>query len=185
MGSADFFMRHRALPWPVPSIRLRIWFVTVVLGAITLQIPGLRAQTTSTIEGIVADQQGLPVAGAEIHVLNSGMGIDRSAKSESDGTYRVLGLLAGTYTVTVFKTGFVPMTVRNLEVTVNQTVTLNLSLKLGGQTEKVEVSGVAPLLESTTSSSGTTILPQQIEQMPRSEERRVGKECRSRWSPYH
>ena len=166
MGSADFFMRHRALPWPVPSIRLRIWFVTVVLGAITLQIPGLRAQTTSTTEGIVADQQGLPVAGAEIHVLNSGMGIDRSAKSESDGTYRVLGLLAGTYTVTVFKTGFVPTTVRNLEVTVNQTVTLNLSLKLGGQTEKVEVSGVAPLLESTTSSSGTTILPQQIEQMP-------------------
>ena len=23
------------------------------------------------------------------------------------------------------------------------------------------------------------------EKMPRSEERRVGKECRSRWSPYH
>ena len=65
MGSADFFMRHRALPWPVPSIRLRIWFVTVVLGAITLQIPGLRAQTTSTTEGIVADQQGLPVAGRQ------------------------------------------------------------------------------------------------------------------------
>ena len=27
--------------------------------------------------------------------------------------------------------------------------------------------------------------PQQINQSPRSEERRVGKECRSRWSPYH
>ena len=24
-----------------------------------------------------------------------------------------------------------------------------------------------------------------IEDIPRSEERRVGKECRSRWSPYH
>ena len=23
------------------------------------------------------------------------------------------------------------------------------------------------------------------EELPRSEERRVGKECRSRWSPYH
>src|SRR2546429_2035691 len=56
MGSADFFMRHRALPWPVPSIRLRIWFVTVVLGAITLQIPGLRAQTTSTTEGIRSEE---------------------------------------------------------------------------------------------------------------------------------
>ena len=31
-------------------------------------------------------------------------------------------------------------------------------------------------------SSGTIDLPVTI---PRSEERRVGKECRSRWSPYH
>ena len=27
--------------------------------------------------------------------------------------------------------------------------------------------------------------PEQDRDMPRSEERRVGKECRSRWSPYH
>jgi hypothetical protein len=129
-------------------------------------MPGLSAQTTSTIEGTVADQQGLPVAGAEIDVLNSAMAMHRTAKSESDGTYRVTGLPAGIYTLTVSKSGFAPTTVRNLEVTVNQIIALNLSLKLEGQTEKVEVSGVVPLLESTTSSSGTTILPRQIEQMP-------------------
>ena len=28
-------------------------------------------------------------------------------------------------------------------------------------------------------------LASSIAQLPRSEERRVGKECRSRWSPYH
>ena len=27
--------------------------------------------------------------------------------------------------------------------------------------------------------------PQEVYQVMRSEERRVGKECRSRWSPYH
>ena len=27
--------------------------------------------------------------------------------------------------------------------------------------------------------------PQELEILARSEERRVGKECRSRWSPYH
>src|SRR2546430_9932020 len=31
----------------------------------------------------------------------------------------------------------------------------------------------------------TGISPKEIEQRLRSEERRVGKECRSRWSPYH
>src|SRR5258706_9153227 len=29
------------------------------------------------------------------------------------------------------------------------------------------------------------LLPQQLPEEYRSEERRVGKECRSRWSPYH
>ena len=28
-------------------------------------------------------------------------------------------------------------------------------------------------------------IPKWSEKYPRSEERRVGKECRSRWSPYH
>ena len=44
-----------------------------------------------------------------------------------------------------------------------------------------------PILES---SSQVTIMPKRLIAMKlfmkeRSEERRVGKECRSRWSPYH
>ena len=31
----------------------------------------------------------------------------------------------------------------------------------------------------------SAIEPAPLEKLPRSEERRVGKECRSRWSPYH
>ena len=146
-------------------LKFRSFILSLLLIGLVSCMP-VWAQTTSMIEGIVTDQQGLAVTGAEIHVVNGAMGIDRTAKSEDDGTYRVLGLPAGTYTLTASKTGFVLTTVRNLEVTVNQTVTLNLSLKLGGQTEKVEVTSVAPLLESTTSSSGATISPQQIEQMP-------------------
>src|SRR5215510_12017748 len=159
MRCAKFFMGHRISFWLVPWIGFRACLVGLVLSAMTCLMPGLSAQTTSTIEGTVADQQGLPVAAAEIHVLNSAMAVDRTAKTESDGTYRVPGLPAGIHMLTVSKSGFVSTTVRNLEVTVNHIVTLNLSLKLGGQTETVEVSGVAPLLESTTSSSGTIILP--------------------------
>ena len=33
--------------------------------------------------------------------------------------------------------------------------------------------------------SGDWIVPHLLGQFSRSEERRVGKECRSRWSPYH
>ncbi len=39
-------------------------------------------------------------------------------------------------------------------------------------------------IKTGLASMGTSLTAQQIQQM-RSEERRVGKECRSRWSPYH
>ena len=114
----------------------------------------------------MTDQQGLAVPGAEIHIANSAIRVERSAVTNPEGAYRVSGLPAGTYTVTVSKAGFTPEAIRNLEFTVNNIVTQNFTLRLGGQTQTVEVSGVASLLETTTSSSGTTILPQDIEQMP-------------------
>ena len=40
----------------------------------------------------------------------------------------------------------------------------------------------APAEEKTI---GGIIIPDSAKEKPRSEERRVGKECRSRWSPYH
>src|SRR3712207_8943486 len=44
---------------------------------------------------------------------------------------------------------------------------------------------VAGLLEALDRSCGVRGLEAQHDQAVRSEERRVGKECRSRWSPYH
>ena len=47
------------------------------------------------------------------------------------------------------------------------------------------------LAEGITKEQGDAILKelkairQELNQIKRSEERRVGKECRSRWSPYH
>ena len=41
------------------------------------------------------------------------------------------------------------------------------------------------ILELTDTVSERQMKNQLLDDMPRSEERRVGKECRSRWSPYH
>src|SRR5712671_2765374 len=145
---------------------IAILLPVLIITGMNLFAPTLDAQTTSVLEGTVTDQQGLAVAAVEIHIIERALGIDRKAASGTDGNYRVIGLPAGTYTITASKSGFVTQTIRNLELTLNNTITLNFTLKLGGQTETIEVSGGAPLLESTTSSSGATILPQQIEQMP-------------------
>jgi hypothetical protein len=126
----------------------------------------LQAQTTSVVEGTVTDQQSLALAGADIRVSSAALAIDRHTATDASGVYRVIGLAAGVYTITASKTDFVLETLSPLEVTVNRKITLNMVLRVEGQIEKVEVAGVAPLLEITTSSSGATIVPAQIEQMP-------------------
>ncbi|MGB2901714.1 MAG: TonB-dependent receptor [Candidatus Acidiferrum sp.] len=132
-----------------------------------LAVPSsLRPQTTSVVEGMVNDPQGLALAGAAVEITNPTLGIDRRALSGADGTFRIAGLPAGIYVVTTSSSGFSAKTVRGLELSVNRTFILDMVLNVEGQAERVEVSGVTPLLESATSSTGGTILPAQIDQMP-------------------
>ena len=56
------------------------------------------------------------------------------------------------------------------------TVTSNLAAAFANMGKRVIQIGCDPKADSTINLLGGE---------PRSEERRVGKECRSRWSPYH
>src|ERR1700737_365573 len=135
-------------------------------GMVFLFAPSVWGQTTSAVEGTVTDQQGLAIGGVEICVSSATLAIERRTATENAGTFRVVGLSPGVYAIRASKTGFVPETFSSLEITLNRTFTLNIRLKVGVQIETVEVAGAAPVLDVTTSSTGQTILPAQIEQMP-------------------
>src|SRR2546428_1825445 len=73
--------------------------------------------------------------------------------------------------------------IRDLIVTGVQTCALPISGVGVDQFSSVERQCVVPSLRSRLDASGN---PQRRNVLTRrSEERRVGKECRSRWSPYH
>jgi outer membrane receptor protein involved in Fe transport len=131
-----------------------------------LLAPFLSAQTTSTIAGTIRDTQGLAVAAAEIHATNGELAIDRSAASESDGTYRLAALPPGIYDLKASKDGFQTKLFTKIEVTLNRTLVYDITLQVGSMNQIVEVSSAVPLLETTVSSTGSTITPQQIEDMP-------------------
>jgi outer membrane receptor for ferrienterochelin and colicin len=128
--------------------------------------PSVLAQTTSTITGTARDKQGLAVAGAEVHVTNAELAIDRSTTTEADGSYRLSALPPGIYTIKASKDGFQTELVKELEVTLNRTLVYDFSLQVGSMSQTVEVSSAMPLLEPTISSTGSTITTQEIEDMP-------------------
>ena len=59
----------------------------------------------SSILGHVTDPSGASVPGARITVTNTQTGVSVQTVTGSEGTYSVPGLLAGTYDVTVEKSG--------------------------------------------------------------------------------
>ena len=61
-------------------------------------------------------------------------------------------------------------------------------LAVGGISEKVLAAlraGIRELVLPPPNEKDVMEIPAEIRKLTRSEERRVGKECRSRWSPYH
>jgi Carboxypeptidase regulatory-like domain/TonB dependent receptor/TonB-dependent Receptor Plug Domain len=124
------------------------------------------AQTTSTIEGNVIDRQGLGIGGAEVQVTGATLSTTKTVRTDSGGAYQIAGLPAGIYTMTVSRAGFATQVFEGLQITLNRTLNFNVSLEVGTVEQKVEVPAAPPLLETTSSSEGATVLPEQIENMP-------------------
>ena len=122
--------------------------------------------TTSTIEGTVTDANGAVVAGAEVKVSGTSLAAERATTTNEEGFYRLAALPAGTYTLTVTRTGFETST-SNIELTLNRTLTFDVQVTVGKVGEKVDVTSESqPLIEANASSTGATITPRQIKDFP-------------------
>lgn len=123
--------------------------------------------TTSTIEGTVKDAQGSVVAGADVTAKSDLLGVERTASSDANGFYRITALPAGNYSLSISHSGFAPRTLDNVELTVNRTSTVDIGLEVGNVQGQVDVSAEAQLLlDPTASSTGATVTPREILDMP-------------------
>jgi len=110
----------------------------------------------------LSDQSGALVPNAKIIATNQGTKIEYNAQSNDSGVYSMPFLPIGTYVVAVESSGFKKLVTNPIKLEVNQTARVDLRLELGEVTEIIEVGGVAPILqtESTTVGqviSGTTV----------------------------
>ena len=158
-GESNRAMRGRFGP---SSMALCLLFLFPLILA-----PSALAQTTtSTIEGTIKDAQGSVVAGAQIVVKSASLGIERSATSDANGFYRITALPAGNYSLKISHAGFAARDFDDVELTVNRTLTLDIPLEVGAVQGQVDVVAYAQLLNPTASSTGATVTPQQIKEMP-------------------
>jgi Carboxypeptidase regulatory-like domain len=117
------------------------------------------------VVGTVLDSQGAAVAGAEVSATNVATNVVAVTKTNNAGEYRFDHLLVGTYRITAKMTGFKAIT-EQVDVELNKTSTRNLSLTPGAASETIEVSGVPPTIDTTTSQLQGTYDERQMQDLP-------------------
>ncbi len=124
------------------------------------------AQHRGTIRGIVTDAGGAAIPDTGITVKNPGTGLTQATRTGADGTYSVLYLPSGTYTVTADKQGFRKSEVSGVEVQVATVASVNITLTVGMLEQKIEVSAAAPLLDVQGTNLGKVIPKTAIRDLP-------------------
>src|SRR3989442_4124541 len=142
-----------------------LWLACIALLASPLS---LSAQTTTgTVRGYVKDQNGTPVADAEVQARQVETGIVRSTTGHADGSYILPGLTPGNYDLSVRKIGFGPQR-RQVVVQIGATTPADFTVQAGAVELQAVTVEAAPVVELRTSEVATNVTPQQIQQLPTS-----------------
>ena len=140
--------------------RLLTWLTAAVMFIIPATAAAQVGQT-AVLTGTVTDSSGAAIPGATVTVTSPSMiGGSRSVVTEADGTYRFPALAPGTYEVTYELQGFTSSK-REVRLLLGQTISADQTLSVGGLQESVMVSGQAPIVDVTSSSSAKN-LPQEV-----------------------
>jgi len=123
--------------------------------ALAAATPALAQETTGTIKGRVVDAQGLGIPGANVTV--TGPQGAKLAVTDTEGRFNVPFLTPGAYTVRGELQGFKAVELRNVTLSLGQTVDLPLKLEVGGLAETVQVTGTSPIVDTATTTTGAVL----------------------------
>lgn len=112
--------------------------------------------TTGVIQGTALDQSGAVVPGANVEAKNLDTNSSKTATTDEDGRFIFLALQPGHYNVTITKQGYAKTIQENLNLTVGQTISLNLALKVSTVQETVTITA-APTIDIAKTESSSTL----------------------------
>jgi len=125
------------------------------------------AQTNyGSIVGTARDPSGAVIVGARVAVTNLGTGVEVTQATNDVGAYSFTTLFPGQYTIHAEMQGFQSVDIRDIQLQVNQTLRLDLSMQLGQVSQRVEVTATLATLATDTSDVGEVIENQQLVDLP-------------------
>ena len=134
--------------------------------ALTHQPSAYSQETTGGIQGTVKDPSGAVVP--RVHIILTGTTLIGSKElvTDSSGYYRFANLPPGTYTMIARAEGFQTTKRDGLVIEVGHLPTVDIALRVGAAATTVEVTGSAPVIDTTTTQNITDITSQALQNLP-------------------
>jgi len=138
----------------------------LILSGTFVAVPLAAQSTKAEFSGVVRDPTGLPVAEADVRLVNDATQTELATTSGADGTYHFIALQPGSYTITVAKTGFTTLRRNGVTLRVGDQVALDLAVSVGAITESIDVTASSPLLQSTRATVSFVVEQQKVVTLP-------------------
>src|SRR5262245_32060516 len=142
-------------------------FVVLCLLICFLLTPAFAQERTGEINGNVSDQTGAILPGVSVTVTNTETGRALMTLTGDAGTYYARALEPGRYKVKFEFAGFSPVEVANVILLVGQSLKVDAKMTVGGVSQTVEVTEVAPLIDSQSTLIAHNITAEEFDRLPK------------------
>ncbi|PWT87491.1 MAG: hypothetical protein C5B54_12260 [Acidobacteria bacterium] len=123
--------------------------------------------TTGSMKGVITDSEGKPVPGATVTITSAALiGGTRTAYTNDLGAFRFPSLPIGSYAVEATLEGFTKVQVQKVDVRLDATANVPMTMSMATKTEEVNVMGEAPLIDVTQSGLSTNYSKEILENTP-------------------
>ena len=146
--------------------RMGVIIAAGVLLSCLVAIPIYAQVAGATLSGTVADESGSVILSAKVNIQNVATGVTRDVPTDSAGFYSVTNLQPGIYDITVSATGFSTFEQTGVTLTVGAKQALDIPMKVGQVTQKIEVTSEAPIVNLSSSAISNVIDETTVKELP-------------------
>ncbi|WP_433984507.1 TonB-dependent receptor [Tunturiibacter empetritectus] len=138
----------------------------LLLCLLFIPVLSLQAQTdTGRVTGIVTDPTGAVIPGTTLKLINADTGVTLAVTAGNDGNFTFSAVPRGNYRVEASHSGFQSVN-QSFALQVSQVQTIEFKLTVGSDSQTVEVTDAAPVVDLSTSSTGAVIEGKQVTDLP-------------------
>src|SRR6266446_384729 len=162
-GQSDNFLGRKEMP---NLAKLGLIFLAAVVVLALTPAAGWGQNVYGTITGVVTDSSSAAIANATVTLANKDTAEKRTIETDASGNYTFVNILPGRYKLEGEKTGFKKFAQEPIVVQIESGLRVDIALQVGAQSETVEVTSEAPLLQSETQSLGQVVEQRTVTELP-------------------